>query len=116
MEKGSRDRVDILQHAERHSPDHEAEPDQEVLLDHMPGLARDLQEKGQPPQVVVHQRNRGAVDGDFAAGCTHRNAHVSRGQRRGIVHTVPDHSNTVSPQIGRAWCRVRVEIMVDGVS
>ena len=56
--------------------------EQEILVDDRARAARKLHQERQPAQVVVHQRNRRAVDRHFAARRAHRDADVARRQRR----------------------------------
>src|SRR5207248_2121744 len=76
--------------------DDEADAEQEVLIDDGARLARQLNQEGQTPQIIVHERDGRAVDGDFAAGRAHRDAHVAGRQRRRVIDAVADHGDPVT--------------------
>ena len=67
---------------QRHAADDEQHAEQKILVDDRARAARELHQERQAAQVVVHQRNRRAVNRHFAAGRAHRDADVAGGQRR----------------------------------
>ena len=65
-------------------------------------LRESFTEERQAAQVVVHQRNRRAVDRHFAARRAHRDADVARRERGRVVHAVADDRDFVAFQFHRA--------------
>ena len=65
-------------------------------------LRESLTEERQPPQVIVHEGDGRAVDGDLAARRAHRDADVTRRERRGVVHPVADHGHAIAFEFRRA--------------
>src|SRR5690242_6212188 len=96
VQNGGDDRIQITKGTGGPAADDEENTEQEILVDDAARLAGQFDEKGQAAQVVVHERNGRAVDGDLAAGGAHRDAHVTRGQRRGVIDTVTDHSDAIT--------------------
>src|SRR5271154_4751359 len=96
------DRADVAERRRRQPDDDEADAERKILVDDGARAARKLHEERQPAQVVVHQRNRRAVDGHFAARRAHRDADVTRRERGRVVHAVADDRNFVAFQFHRA--------------
>ncbi len=67
-----------------------------ILVDDGAGLAGEFDQERQAAQVIVHQRNGGAVNGHLAPGRAHGDAQIARRQRRGVVDPVPDHRHPIS--------------------
>src|SRR5476651_1725790 len=96
------DRPDVAECRRRQPDDDEAHAERKILVDYGARAARKFHEKRQPAQVVVHQRNRRAVDRDFAARRAHRDADVARRERGRVVHAVADDRDFVAFQFHRA--------------
>ena len=89
VEEGGANRRDVAQGREIDAHHDEAQADGEVLVHQDAGLARQPNQEGDAAQVVVHQRDGGALDRDVAAEGSHGDAHVA-GRRR-VVDAVADH-------------------------
>jgi hypothetical protein len=81
--------------------DEQNTPNRKVLVDDRARAARELHEERQPAQIIVHQRNRRAVDRHFAARRAHRDADVACRQRGRVIHAVTDHGNAVTLRLHR---------------
>ena len=96
MHDGRDDRVDIAKRRQRQSTNDEEHSEQEVLIDHVARAARKPNQKRQALKITVHQRHGRAVNGHFTSGRAHGDAHVSRRQRRRIVHAVAHDRNAIA--------------------
>src|SRR5207248_650247 len=93
---GGGDGRDLTEGSERHAADDEGHAEEEVLIDHGTRAAGELDEKWQAAEVIVHERDGGAVNGDFAARRAHGDADVARGQGGRVVYAIPDDRDFVA--------------------
>ena len=96
MQDGGDNRVDEFERGQDQAADDEENAHQKILVDDRPRLARKPHQERQPPQVVVHQRDRRAVDGHFAPGRAHGDPQVPGRQGRRVIDAVADDRHAVA--------------------
>ena len=96
MHDRGHDRVDELEGRQHQPADDKEHAEEKILVDDGSSLAREPHQERQAAQVVVHERDRGAVDGHLAARRAHGNAQISRRQGGRVVDTVPNHRDPIA--------------------
>ena len=90
------DRVEQAEAARVRPPMMKNTPNRKFWLMTFRVLLREAHQERQAAQIVVHERDGGAVNGHFAAGRAHGDAHIPGGEGRGVVHAVADDCDTVT--------------------
>src|SRR5438552_517529 len=96
MHGSSPNRWHLAKRGEGHTAYDEGDPEEEVLINHAAGAARELHQEREPAQIVIHQCNGRTMDRHFTAGSAHGNANITGRQRRSIIDAVTDYRDLVA--------------------
>ena len=75
----------------------------------MPTGSSQIECARQPPEIVSHQQNVGALQRHIGAGSAHSHAQYRGGQRRRIVHSIADHCDRA---VARLQILDRLDLLV----